>query len=155
MNIDKNYFMSRLQAGESIDNIGNEIAAMMNQAVAEHNAQIAAAEAAKQAAMAAEAEKEAAKRELVEELAEIIQEIAILEGMDADELALKDEDIDQLVEAITNMFATMRDIKKLIASIEAKNGDVVIAHAPQAKIATGRIEPSDDQILADFIKMFN
>ena len=140
MVIDKNYFVSRLQNGESIDNIGNEIAVMMNQAVAEHQAKMAE-EAAMKAAIA---EKEAAKRELIKELAEIIQELAILEGLESSDVKLKDEDVDQLVEAVTGMFNMMKEIKKLTAEV----------HAP-VRARTGVIAPSDDQILADFIKHFN
>ena len=58
MNIDKNYFLTRLANGEDITTIGNEVAAMMNAAIEEHKI----AEAAKKA----EAEKQAkaaAKRE--------------------------------------------------------------------------------------------
>ena len=87
MVIDKNYFLTRLQNGEDMDAIGNEIAAMMTDAVNEHNAALEA-EAAKQA----EVEKEQAKRELIEEIVEIIQELAILEGMD--EIILDGEEVD-------------------------------------------------------------
>ena len=149
MVIDKNYFVSRLQNGESIDNIGNEIAAMMNQAVAEHQAKIAEEAAMKAAEQAAIAEKEAAKRELVEELAEIIQELAILEGLDPSDMKLTDEDVDQLVEAVTGMFNMMKEIKKIAAMVPADG------HMPVVRAKTSVIAPSDDQILADFIKHFN
>ena len=64
--MNKEYFMARLANGENIDDIGVEIAAMMNAAVAEHSAKLAAEKAAIQ-------EKESAKRELIEELIGIIQ----------------------------------------------------------------------------------
>jgi len=155
MVIDKNYFLTRLQNGEDIDVIGNEIAAMMNAAIDEHNAALEA-EAAKQA----EVEKESAKRELIEEMVDIIKELAILEGMDPDEMTLSDEEMDQLVAAFTEMFAAMRDLKKMFADLEAKldsdkSGSVRLHHPGPA---SGRITPvakSDEQILADFIKMFN
>ena len=147
MVIDKNYFLTRLQNGEDMDAIGNELAAMMTDAMNEHNAALEA-EAAKQA----EVEKEQAKRELIEEIVEIIQELAILEGMDEDELQVTDEEMDQLVAAFTEMFAAMRDLKKLFASIDT---DKVVAHTPKMHKATISVKPSDDQILADFIKMFN
>lgn len=155
MVIDKNYFLTRLQNGEDMTTIGNEIAAMMNAAIDEHNAALEA-EAAKQA----EVEKEAAKRDLIEEMVDIIKELAILEGMDPDEMALSDEEMDQLVAAFTEMFAAMRDLKKMFADLEAKldsdkNAPVRLHHPGSA---SGRITPvtkSDEQILADFIKMFN
>jgi hypothetical protein len=140
MVIDKNYFLNRLANGEDMDVIGQEMAAMMNAAMAEHNANLEA-EAKRQA----EIEKEAAKRDLMEELVEIIQELAILEGMDPEDLQVSDEEMDQLVAAFTEMFAAMRDLKKLFASVDA----------PKVRKATINVKPSDDQILADFIKMFN
>ena len=145
MVIDKNYFLDRLANGEDMDVIGQEMAAMMNAAMAEHNANLEA-EAKRQA----EVEKEAAKRDLIEELVEIIQELAILEGMNPDDLQVTDEDMDQLIAAFTEMFAAMRDLKKLFASIDTDK-----VAAPKVRTATINVKPSDDQILADFIKMFN
>mgnify|MGYP003293870345 CR=1 FL=1 len=145
MVIDKNYFLNRLANGEDMDVIGQEMAAMMNAAMAEHNANLEA-EAKRQA----EVEKEAAKRDLMEELVEIVQELAILEGMDPDDLQVTDEDMDQLVAAFTEMFVAMRDLKKLFASIDT---DKVVA--PKGRASVINVKPSDDQILADFIKMFN
>ena len=131
----------RLANGEKIEDIGNEIAAMMNEAMAKHEAEEA------KRAEAAQAEKEAAKRDLIEEMVDIIKELAILEGMDPDELKVTDEDMDQLVTAFNEMFAAMRDLKKMFASIDT---DKVKTHK-----AVINMKPSDDQILADFIKMFN
>ena len=144
-----NDIYARLANGEKIEDIGNEIAAMMNEAMAKHEAEVRAAEEAKRAE-AAQAEKEAAKRDLIEELVEIIQELAILEGMDPDELQVTEEDMDQMVAAFTEMFAAMRDLKKMFASLDT---DKVIA--PKTHKAVINVKPSDDQILADFIKMFN
>ena len=140
MVMDKNYFLARLANGEDMDTIGNEIAAMMTEAINEHNANLEA-EAKRQA----EVEKEAAKRDLIEEMVDIIKELAILEGMDPDELQVTDEEMDQLVAAFTEMFAAMRDLKKLFTSIDT----------PKTRKATINIKPTDDQILADFLKMFN
>ena len=145
MVIDKNYFLDRLANGEDMDVIGQEMAAMMNAAMAEYNANLEA-EAKRQA----EAEKEAAKRDLIEELVEIVQELAILEGMDPDELQVTEEDMDQMVAAFTEMFAAMRDLKKMFASIDTDK-----VKAPKGHAAVINVKPSDDQILADFIKMFN
>lgn len=155
MVIDKNYFLTRLQNGEDMTAIGNEIAAMMNAAIDEHNAALEA-EAAKQA----EVEKEATKRELVEEMVDIIKELAILEGMDPEEMTMSNEEMDQLVAAFTEMFAAMRDLKKMFADLEAKleSDEKSPARLHHPGPASGRIVPvakSDEQILADFIKMFN
>lgn len=145
--MNKEYFMNRLANGENMDAIGAEIAAMMNAAMAEHNARIEA-----EKAMAAEAEKEEAKRELIEELVEIVQELAILEGMDPDELTITDEDMDQMVAAFTEMFGAMRELKKAIAEMEARMPAAAPAHVT---VKPSKIAPSDEEILANFIKMFN
>ena len=143
---------ARLANGEKIEDIGNEIAAMMNQAVAKREAEVRAAEEAKRAEAAAQAEKEEAKRELIEELVEIVQELASLEGMDPDELTITDEDMDQMVAAFTEMFGAMRELKKVIADMEAH----MPAAAPaQVTVKASKIAPSDEEILANFIKMFN
>ena len=145
MVIDKNYFLDRLANGEDMDVIGQEMAAMMNAAMAEHNANLEA-EAKRQA----EIEKEAAKRDLMEELVEIIQELAILEGMDPDDMQVSDEDMDQLIAAFSEMFAAMRDLKKMFAELDTDK-----VAAPKTRKAVINMKPSDEQILADFIKMFN
>ena len=145
MVMDKNYFLARLANGEDMNAIGQEMADMMNAAMAEYNANLEA-EAKRQA----EVEKEQAKRELMEELVDIIQELAILEGMDPDDLRVTDEEMDQLVAAFTEMFAAMRDLKKLFAELDTDK-----VKAPKTRVATINVKPSDDQILADFIKMFN
>ena len=144
MVMDKNYFLTRLANGEDMDAIGEQIAAMMTEAVNEHNANLEA-EAKRQA----EVEKEQAKRELIEELVEIIQELAILEGMDPDEMTITEEEMDQMVAAFNEMFAAMRDLKKMLAGLEEK------AAAPKVAVKATKIAPTDEQILADFIKMFN
>ena len=140
-----NDIYARLQAGEKIDDIGNEIAGMMNQAVAKFEAD-KAAEAAKVA------ETEAAKRDLMEEMVEIVQEFAILEGMDPEELDVDDEDIDNLVHAFTEMFAAMREIKKMVAAGAPKKAAFI---EPAATIKAKPMTASDEQILADFLKQFN
>ena len=150
--MNKEYFMNRLANGEDMNAIGAEIAAMMNAAMAEHNAKIEAEAKAKAAEAAAIAEKEEAKRELIEELVEIVQELAILEGMDPDELQVTEEDMDQMVAAFTEMFGAMRELKKVFADMEAH----IAAGAPaHVNVKVAPVEKTDEQILADFIKMFN
>ena len=144
-----NDIYARLANGEKIEDIGNEIAAMMNEAVAKREAEVRAAEEAARVA-AAEADKAQAKRELIEELVEIVQELAILEGMDPADMEVSEEDMDQMVAAFTEMFAAMRDLKKMFASIDTDK-----VKAPKGHAAVINVKPSDDQILADFIKMFN
>lgn len=146
MAIDKNYFLERLANGEDMDAIGKEIADMMNAAMDEHKAQVEA-----EKAKAAQAEKENAKRDLIAELVDIVKELAILEGMDPDDLQVSEEDMDQMVAAFTEMFAAMRDLKNMLSSFEA-NVEAKPTHVSVKRPAKAL---SDEQILADFIKMFN
>lgn len=139
MVIDKNYFLNRLANGEDMNVIGQEMAAMMNAAMAEHNANLEA-EAKRQA----EVEKEAAKRDLVEEMCEIMKELAILEGIDLDEIEITSDMVDQMMEGITASFQLARHLEKMFAAVPAN-----------APVKAVKIAPTDDQILADFIKMFN
>ena len=135
-----NDIYARLANGEKIEDIGNEIAAMMNEAVAKHEADVRAAEEAKKA----EAEKEQTKRDMIKKLVEIVQELAVLEGMDPDELQVTEEDMNQLITAFTEMFSTVRDLKKMVTNLETH---IEVKHPITSK--------SDEQILADFLKMFN
>lgn len=146
MVIDKNYFLNRLANGENMDAIGEEIAAMMTEAMNEHKANLEA-EAKRQA----EAEKETAKRDLIEEMVDIVKELAILEGMDPEEVTISDEEMDQLVAAFSEMFAAMRDLKKMFADLEVQADKIL----PKTSKAPNKVKPTDEQILADFIKMFN
>ena len=134
MNIDKNYFLDRLAAGEDIDTIGQEMANAMNEALEAHRA----AEEAKKAA-AAKAENEAAKRDIIEEMIELVQEYAILEGMDENEIKVSPEDVDAMVAAFTEMFAAMRQLKTLSARLNEKKP----------------LNKSDDDILNEFVKIFS
>ena len=120
-----------------------DVADMMNAAVAEHNARIEAEAKAKAAEEAAIAEKEAAKRDLIEELVEIVQELAILEGMDPNDMQITEEDMEQLVAAFTEMFGAMRELKALFAA------------TPTPKRPNVTVIKSDDDILAEFAKMFS
>lgn len=130
--ITKEYFLDRLNAGDDIDTIGQEIANMMNEALEEKRA---AEEIARQQA----ADNEAAKRDIIEEMIELVQEYAILEGMEPDEIMIKPEDVDQMIAAFTEMFDLMRSLKKLQKAIPAATTN----------------SKSDDQILAEFAKLFS
>ncbi|MBO5691237.1 MAG: hypothetical protein J6R96_05200 [Spirochaetaceae bacterium] len=129
--IDKNYFLKRLANGEDMDAIGDDIAVMMNEALAEHNAK------------RAEADRENAKRELVKQLAGTIQELAILEGLSAEDISITDEDIDVLLAGLSELFGIMRGLKEF--------ADKLGLEAPAAT----PIPASDDEILADFLKFFS
>ena len=137
MNIDKNYFLTRLANGEDIATIGNEVAAMMNAAMEEHKA----AEAAKKA----EAEKQAkaaAKREqkivLAHELLDVIADLAALEGLSTE--FLEDADEKDMLDLADAMIATVQTVAVLEQALNLK---------PATK--SEKIEKSDEQILADFL----
>jgi esterase/lipase len=137
MIIDKNYFLKRLAEGESIDAIGAAIADMMNAAVQEHEAnKVAAAKADR-------------KREIMKELCALIEEYGKLENMDED-FDITEEDIDALMKAFEEMFKTIKELKKIANALDHK---IAIVDDKSAK-ATLKQDPSDDEILANFIKMF-
>lgn len=141
MAIDKNYFLARLANGEDINRIGEDIADMMNAAVAEHEA-IKEAEAAKAAEKAAAAEKAQTKRDLIENMINIIKDLAELEGMDPNDFATDEKDIDELVEGFTDMFQALMLVKKIVDTQEHKRF-----------VKTSRINApkNDDEVLANFI----
>lgn len=127
----KEDILSRLHNGENMDDIGNEIANILNEA----NEAYAAEQAAK-------AEQEEAKKDLVKEMVEIIQELAILEGFNPEDMAVSDEEVDYIAAAFTEMFTTIRDLKKVLNPIK-------IDMLAEKSIPRNN---ADDQILADFLK---
>lgn len=130
--IDKNYFLTRLTAGENIDAIGQEIADMMNEALETYNTQIEAERKAK-----AEKEKKQAKRDLVVNIIDNVKAFAVLDGLPVDMLDCNDSEIDNLVDTFEEVFLLFKDLKTL------------------SKLPPRKPAPiSDDEILADFIKMF-
>ena len=115
-----NDIYERLQKGEKIEDIGHEIADMMNKAQDMYSTDLALAE------------KAASKRALMENLINSVKELLILEGAAPEDVELNDGDIDRLIESFESMFAAMNRFNKIAA----------------------KVENSDEQILANFIKMF-
>lgn len=144
MVIDKDYFLNRLANGENINNIGNEIAAMMNEAIAEHEAAKKA-----EAERAAKVELATKKKDLGNKMVDLFREYAALTGNTAmDGLEVTEEDLDTLVEALDQTFALMGAMKELKTAIEnIPDEKVPTVHAKLNKAKT----KSDDEILADFI----
>lgn len=142
---DKNYFLTRLANGESMDVIGEEIAAMMNEAVAEHEAQKAEAEriAMEQAAEAALIQT---KRDLARDLVDLILEYGelVAPGVTVD-LDVSDEELDMLIQGMDEMFQMMTALNKLKTITDTK--------APvQVKVTGPKVTKSDDEALNDFLK---
>lgn len=136
MTIDKNYFLNKLNEGESIDSIGQAIADMMNAAVQEYETE---------KVRAAQADR---KREIMKELCALIEEYGKLENVDED-FNITDEDIDALMKAFEEMFKTITELKKIAGALESK---IAIPDNKNIKV---NVKPhmSDDEILSNFIKM--
>ena len=77
--LNKDFFLNKLRSGESIDDIGTTIAALMNEAMDAYEAEKAIA--AKK--------NDARKREIVVGITELLKEFAVLEGADTDDLDLE------------------------------------------------------------------
>lgn len=148
MVIDKNYFLNRLANGEDINTIGNDIADMMNAAMAEHSAAQEAARKA-EAERTAKIEVAAKKKALGAKMIDLFREYSDLTVPGAmDGLEITEEDLDTLVEALDQTFQLMGAVKDLKAAIDAiPDEKVPTVHAKLNKAKT----KSDDEILADFI----
>lgn len=134
--IDKNYFLTRLENGENIDAIGQNVADMMNEALEEYTAKQAAEEQANQLANA--------KRELMR------KEIDFL----YDYIRLVDPELAKHLEEVSDEDITML-VKSLDAMLKLANTTVNLT------IPTNQFEKpctkaplSDDEILSKFIKNF-
>ena len=130
---DKNYFLTRLANGEDIDAIGNELAAVMTEALNEHTAR-------QEALKAAKAETELAKRDLVVELLDIVRELAMLEGLDGELVEVTDEDVNAVTDALCGLFQTVKGLKEMV------NPAKPVRVTPKAKA-----HMSDDEALANFL----
>ena len=142
--MDMNYFLKRLQAGEDMCDIGNEIAELMNEAQAAYDDEVRA----KEAALAKElAEKEAAqakKTELAKQICDLIAQYGAMECPElADMFVADEEDFKALADSMTSIFSMMKMFGA--APAEMKNAKPA---RPVVKVR------SDDDILNDFVKNF-
>ena len=106
--MNKNEILARLQSGESMDVIADELAAMLNQASQEYEEQMAAEAAAK----AAEAIK-AAEMEAAQKVADAIYEYVCLiepEMTEADRMSAAD-----VAEVMAQMMPMLKAAKKIVA----------------------------------------
>ena len=139
---DKNYFLTQLRNGVSMDSIGQALADAMNEA---QDAYIAEQEAAK--AEQAALDLAQAKRALACELIDLIQEYGDLVAPDAADMLddISDEDIDAMVETLDQMFNMMVAVSELKHNLEkaqTKSHIVPVTKRPK----------SDDEVLSNFIK---
>ena len=141
MVIDKDYFLTRLANGEDINDIGANIADMMNAAMAEHNAKLEAAREA-EAKRVAEVELLAHKRALAEEMTDLVLEYGeLVEPGSTVDMELSEEDLDLMVKTLDEMFQLMSAVKTLKVAIDSID---------ENKPATKKVK-SDDEALADFL----
>ena len=128
---DKNYFLTRMRNGESIDQIGQSIADMMNEAVDAYEAEL-------------DAQKNAeARRKLVRCMINDINELAKLDGCEELGVSLTDEEADEMVESFTEMFKGLTVMRQTLDALTKATSNV---QKPVAK-ADG-----DDAILANFLR---
>ena len=135
MAIDKNYFLARLANGEDINSIGEDIADMMNAAVAEHEA--------KQEAN----QKAQAKRTIMRDVVDGIKKLAALEGMNSIDFEVSSEELDVLVQSFTEMFQALTQIEKLNTLFE----NTIEKSVPMENKPVFKASKSDDEVLSDFI----
>lgn len=139
MNISTEYFMERLANGESMENIGAQIAAMMNEAQSQYVA-----------AQAAEAAKDEMRTELVNRLVNTAQELAILEGFPQEDIEVTEADAELLADLTVLTLAATPLIRLICSPMIAEYYHVPEATSPKAP---AKDEPkSDDEILANFLR---
>ena len=146
MVIDKDYFLTRLANGEDINEIGANIADMMNAAIAEHTAAQEAARKA-EAKRVAEAELLAHKRALAEEMTDLVLEYGelVAPGSTID-MELSEEDLDLMVKTLDEMFQLMSAVKSLKVAI-----DSIDENKPASIVTKTNKVKTDDEALADFL----
>jgi hypothetical protein len=130
---DKNYFLTRMRNGESIDEIGQSIADMMNDAVDAYEAEQAAQENAE------------ARRKLVRCMVNDINELAKLDGCEDLAVSLTDEEADDLVTSFTDMFKLLAAIKETADTLTKTTSNT------QKQIKPAKAT-NDDAILANFLR---
>lgn len=149
--MDMNYFLKRLQAGEDMCDIGNEIAELMNEAQVAYEAEekakaaaLAKALAEKKAQDEAAAKAKAQKTELAKQICDLIAQYGALECPEfADMFVADEDDFKALADSMTSIFSIMKMFGAAPAEVKTAN--------PARPVVTVR---SDDDILKDFIKNF-
>lgn len=137
---DKNYFLDQLRNGTSMDDMGQALAAAMNEAQEAY-----AVERAEKERALANAQLAEAKRDLALELIDVIQEYGHLVAPDTADIldAIDDNDIDVMIHTLDEMFTMMNALATLKSNL-----DMVPATKAQTKSSIN----SDDEVLSNFIK---
>ena len=135
--------LARLRNGESMDTIGQSIADVLNAAQSAYDAEVEAAKKAEAAnALATQ------KRELAEEFIHLMQDYGDLVCPGSRDILSEytDEDLDEMITAIDQMFNLLQFAIQMRTALEEK---------PQTKSHITPATPlgkSDDEVLANFIK---
>ena len=141
--ITTNDILARLRNGESMDTIGQSIADILNEAQDAYDAELEAAKKA-QAANALATQK----RKLAEDFIHLMQDYGDLVCPGSRDILndYTDEDLDEMIAAIDQMFNLLQFAIQMRTALEEK---------PQAKsrtISATKAPKSDDEVLANFIK---
>lgn len=150
---DKNYFLERMNAGESLDDIGRKISDMMNEAKAEYEIQAAIREKAQK-----EEELKKLKLEIAEDLCALFEEYAELACPDAVDM-LSNAKAEDLVTVLDESFELAKNLRGLAdyftedSPFNPCRTKIIDAAIPTHK--TSKVKRSDDDILSEFIKIFN
>lgn len=150
---DKNYFLERMNAGESLDDIGKSVADMMNEAKAEYEAQ----EALRKKSQEAEALK-AHKMEIATKITNLFVEYAELACPDVVDLlsSAKSEDLVTVLDESLELAKNLRGLADYFTEDSPFNPcrtKIIDAAIPARK--TTKVKRTDDDILSEFIKIFN
>ena len=135
--------LTRLRNGESMDAIGQSIADVLNSAQNAYNAEVEAAKKAEAAnALATQ------KRELAEDFIHLVQDYGDLVCPGSRDILSEytDEDLDEMIAAIDQMFNLLQFAIQMRTALEEK---------PQAKshiTPATKVSKSDDEVLANFLK---
>lgn len=139
--VNKEYILSRLAAGETIQEIGDSLAVIMNEAMAEHTAAI---EAEKKAA-AEKIQKQEKKRDLALEFIAVLQDYARVCDVDPALLGdFSEADADELVEQLDQIMELAISLQKISEALASDKAPSSIKSAQ-----------SDDEIIKAFLNAFN
>jgi hypothetical protein len=142
MDFNKEYFLNYLRNGGDMDSIGRDIADAMNDAREAYEAEKAiAAKAAK------ENEMLQTKRDIAAEMIDLIVEYGELVAPGTSEMLqdYTDEDLDQMIETMDQLFNMLKAIAGL------KNAVAAAPVKPVIKTSV-KVPKTDDEVLANFIK---
>ena len=154
--MNKEAIMARLAAGESLQAIGDEFAAMMNAAADEYNE--AKRKEAEEAAAAENAKVLNEKRTLALNFIETLKRYCAVSGVDPamlEEAEIGLDGVDQLIAAMDELMDLMKSVEELKNKLST-HANVFAMPTEMPGMSKIMINPtvgvSDDEILSSFIK---